>query len=201
MKALTKDNYELQSIYESSKEDLTSQVDKTPLIKSIKLTIYLIYIIKINELKEKYNECLKVLTRTQEELSSLRKKNVSSKQRNTATLSTSINNMQNVNIESSSVVCDDETIEPIGATSARSRQAKGSSMYSAWIPPNSNSLATEVFCSLAKDFRSKNSNLPQQTSQSSEFVKKVKQKITKRIPGNISDYNMQSDSEIELMMK
>jgi hypothetical protein len=64
-----------------------------------------------------------------------------------------------------------------------------------------NSLAAEVFNSLAKDHRAKNSAcLTQQASQSSDFIKKVKQKLTKQLPGSTIDSCLQSDSEIESML-
>ena len=64
-----------------------------------------------------------------------------------------------------------------------------------------NSLAAEVFNCLAKDHRAKNSAcLTQQASQSSDFIKKVKQKLTKQLPGSTIDSCLQSDSEIESML-
>lgn len=91
---------------------------------------------------------------------------------------------------------------------------KSSSMYSPWmtIPTSStssntniNSLAAELFSSMAKEYRN-NNNLSQsfnhntafQVSQSSDFIRKVKQKmITKQIPGSLNVDSMQSDSELE----
>ena len=42
---------------------------------------------------------------------------------------------------------------------------------------------------------------PKQASQSSDFIKKVKQKLTRQVPGSHLDSCLQSDSEIEMMNK
>jgi hypothetical protein len=38
-------------------------------------------------------------------------------------------------------------------------------------------------------------------SQSSDFIRKVKQKLTKQLPGSANVDSMQSDSEVEMMLK
>ncbi len=182
IKNLTKENTNLQSGYSASITDLVEQ---------------------INDLKEKYNECLKVLSRTQEELLSVRKR-YPNKQR----ASTSNKHLSNVvhllnstctqAIESSNLICDDDDFISTNGSENPLSLLNTSRTH---LPSNSNSLATEVFCSLARDFRAKHNNLSHQANQSSDFIKKVKQKLTKQIPGS-SNYDsclQTSDSEMELI--
>ena len=144
-------------------------------------------------MKEKYNECLRILSKTQEELNQLRKKH--SKPRTSSTY-----NPQNISIEHSITFDSDESIQ-ICNSNLNSANLARNLTYSSWMPSNSNSLASEVFCSLAKDYRAKNSSLLKQASQSSDFIKKVKEKLSKQIPGSNIDSCLPSDSEIDLMNK
>lgn len=175
IKNLTQDNNDLESIYESSKCDLLEQ---------------------INDLKERYNECLQLLSKSHEEISILRRKSNSNAKRT----STSNTNQQNL-IDSSSLTSYDFD-ESSDLDSSLFKPSSKSSLYSPWmsIQTNTNSLASEVFTSIAKDYRIKNSNLPLQASQSSAFIKKVKQKLTKQLPGSNLESCLQSDSELELML-
>lgn len=139
-------------------------------------------------MKEKYNECLRVLSKTQEELSQLRKKHHHKPR------TSSVFNPANV-VSIETVISDeDSSLQLANSTFHTSAAHHGS--CSTWLPSNSNSLASEMFCSLAKDYRAK---LPKQTSQSSEFVKKVKEKLSKQIPGSNIDSCLPSDSEVDLM--
>jgi hypothetical protein len=138
-------------------------------------------------MKEKYNNCLNLLNKTQDELIMLRKKHASIKQRTSA----------------SKITCDDDYDDAIvnNKNNLLLIRTNNNNNSNHWMPPptNSNSLATEVFCSLAKDYQAKNLSLSKQTSQSSEFIKKVKQKLIKQIPGSNLDSCLQSDSEIDSM--
>lgn len=111
---------------------------------------------QINDLKEKYNECLRVLSRTQEELLVVRKKQPhhrSMKRANT--------------IISSNIICDDDDDDIVSNNEEylMNQVVQNSALMNNRvrcepnIPSNSNSLATEVFCTIAKDYRSKNNNL------------------------------------------
>ena len=57
-------------------------------------------------MKERYNECLQILQKTQEEICVLRKKHQSSKQRTSSSNLSSANNFHQINIES--ILCDEE---------------------------------------------------------------------------------------------
>lgn len=97
-------------------------------------------------MKEKYNECLKLLSKTQEELTILRKKH--NKQRTSSA---------NFSPKIDTYICDDEsTTDHFESRNVSSINTANSSI---WMPSNSNSLATEVFVSLAKDYQARNSNL------------------------------------------
>ena len=209
IKTLTRENSDLHSIHETSKHDLIEQ---------------------INELKDKYNECLHMLTKTQEEMTQLRKKNSSlnhssqttstsnllssNHKRNLATKAASVNSyldattntalVANANYEDD----DDDDLSLNSRPSTVFIANKSSSMYATFMAtnvPNGNSLAAELFSSMAKEFRTQNgcmssASMPQQVSQSSDFIRKVKQKLTKQIPGSTNVDSMQSDSEIEMML-
>jgi hypothetical protein len=146
---------------------------------------------QINDLKEKYNECLKVLGRTQEELLQVRKRyparpRASSHKNQAQNVAHLLNSTCTQAVDVSNLMCDDEDSISVAHDDYSTNQlAHNSEMLvrRASIPSNSNSLATEVFCSLAKDFRRRNSHLSRQAYQKSDFVKKVKQKLTKQIPG------------------
>jgi hypothetical protein len=116
--------------------------------------------LKVTELKEKYNECLSLLGKTQEELYSLRKKNPS--RRNMSKSASAASNVTMIN--SSSLNADIEEDDD-GFNNERNNISNNiglrtsSSLFSPWMPTSNTSLAAEVFSTLAKDFRSKNSTL------------------------------------------
>lgn len=195
VKNLNKDNQELESNYDTSVAELIDQ---------------------INDLKEKYNECLKVLSRTQEDLLLVRKRYPHRQRASSKRFQPNIAHLFNATctqaVDASNLICDDDddnvasnnsedysTNNLAHNTELLMNSVNNSHRYDASLPSNSNSLATEMFCSLAKDYRSKN-NLSHQAYQSSDFIKKVKHKLTKQIPGSHIDSCMQSDSEMELML-
>jgi chromosome segregation ATPase len=189
VKSIAKENIAMHELSESSKIELLDQ---------------------INELKEKYNECLSLLNKTQEELAQLRRKAGSGGRSLTAKTAASIHSedeklaSREAATASSVYIDDDETSTYDLETSFKPSvflNNKHSSMYSPWMTTNSNSLAAELFSSMAKEFRFQNTNMPQQVSQSSDFIRKVKQKLTKTLPGSSNIDSMQSDSEVEMMLK
>lgn len=137
-------------------------------------------------MKEKYNECLQILNKTQEELNFLRRRSSPTTSRAAKTLTRSQGPVSTVNINSqlnssnsdesalSTLICDDDFSLPNELdssfyssshkyrTSSRHKNNHGA-MYSPWMPTSSintnNSLAAEVFSTIAKDYRMKNSNL------------------------------------------
>jgi hypothetical protein len=162
---------------------------------------------QLNELKEKYNECLQLLLKTQEELAQLRRK---SGTKAGLTSGGSIHSYgddertSKLQDTSAAYVDDDEaSLYELEASFKPTvfLKNKRSSMYSPWMTTNSNSLATEVFATMAKEFRFQNSNMPQQVSQSSDLIRRIKHKVTKQLPGSSNVDSMQSDSEVEMMLK
>jgi hypothetical protein len=110
---------------------------------------------------------LSILGKTQEELSSLRKKNPSrrnmSKSASAASNITMINSFGlNTDIED-----DDECVNNnnnkndrnITNTTNSIGLRTSSSLFSPWMPTSNTSLAAEVYSTLARDYRSKNSTL------------------------------------------
>jgi hypothetical protein len=112
---------------------------------------------------------LSILGKTQEELSSLRKKNPSrrnmSKSASAASNITMINSFGlNTDIED-----DDECINNNNNNNKNDRNntnttnniglRTSSSLFSPWMPTSNTSLAAEVYSTLARDYRSKNSTL------------------------------------------
>lgn len=136
-------------------------------------------------------ECLQLLSKSQEEISQLRKKSNSNSKRSTLCKSTSTSLYQNQtpqslmnSIDSSSLGYFDEEGNELDSSCTY----KPSGILSSKLPlqaPNENSLAAEMFSSIAKDYRSKHSNLPFQTSQSSEFIKKLNKNSPNNYPALI----------------
>lgn len=133
IKTLSQNNNEMKSNYETTTSEL---------------------LVELADLKQKYNECLKQLNKTQDELSSLRKKSTpSGAMQNRQTSMTGLtrqmskstntnNNNNNCSQLMTSCEFDDSSLschEPVE-----------------YVRGNSNSLATELFCSLARDYRAKN---------------------------------------------
>lgn len=127
IKTLSQNNNDLKSTYETSTSELLTELD---------------------ELKQKYNECIKQLNKTQDELISLRKKSGTPTRTSPATIH---HNHRQANISKStntnssqlnSCEFDDSCLveEPVEMA----------------VRANSNSLATELFCSLARDYRARN---------------------------------------------
>jgi hypothetical protein len=163
VKDLTAENSDLQSFYDSTTSELIDQ---------------------LNELKEKYNECLLILAKTQEELSVLRRKSngttskankhqqthaADQQQHQMRSISTSTSISSNVNqlLSSDTYMSYDEHDEQqqddLANDSVNSNTStSNNSKHFYFFPNNPNrneSLASEVFQSLARDYRLNNSNL------------------------------------------
>lgn len=98
-----------------------------------------------------------MLSRTQEELLMVRKKQPQQR---------SIKRAKMLSVDTSIIACDeDDDIVSNNEEYLMNQVVQNSALINNRvrcepnIPSNSNSLATEVFCSIAKDFRSKNNNL------------------------------------------
>lgn len=59
------------------------------------------------------------------------------------------------------------------------------------------SLAAELFSTMAREYRSHNQTSHRKLSKSSDFVRKVRQHLKKNLPGSSNTDSMQSDSEVE----
>lgn len=154
IKTLNVDNQDLHSIYESSKIDLLEQ---------------------IRELKEKYNECIQMLSKSQEELSVLRRKTRHNRLKTSSQIQTPCLDAYD----------DDDSMESSFVYKPKS------TLYSPFMPVtqpiNNTSFAAEVYSNI------------KHISQSNNFVKRVKQKLIKTIPGtSTSESCFQSEDEINL---
>ncbi len=162
VKDLTAENSDLQSFYDSTTSELIDQ---------------------LNELKEKYNECLLILAKTQEELSVMRRKSNGStskvnkhqqtqaaqQQQHMRSISTSTSISSNVNqlLTSDTYMSYDDHDEQqqdelVNESINSNASISNSSKFLHFFPNNQNrneSLATEMFQSLARDYRFTNSNL------------------------------------------
>ena len=234
IKTLSQTNSDIKSNYETSTSEIINEVrhisSNNQKFKSTTNKTTTIYK-KLNELKQKYNECLKQLNKTEEELVLLRKKTntTPTPQTSAAAASATAHQMHNRQTSTSQILasmkslstqqtsCEDE--ESSFADMIESNAVISTRMTAA----NSNSFATELFCSLARDYRAKNlyvtfndvfsfalsfdqivtfypSLRHTQASQSSDFVRKVKAKLVRQIPGSshLNNDQLQSDSEAEL---
>ena len=101
-----------------------------------------------------------MLSKTQEELSSLRKKNNTKRAMSKSASACSNITMVNSN-KSSSSIAEIEDDDDYGNTIQNGNVGlrASSSLFSPWMPTSNTSLAVEVFTSLAKDYRTKNSTL------------------------------------------
>ena len=125
----------------------------------------------MTELKEKYNECLSLLGKTQEELSMLRRKNPSKRIMSKSTsVCSNMNLIMSANDTSSIMDIESDSCEDCNAASNNTKNnhnqnaiglRTSSSLFSPWMSTSNNnsSLAAEVFSSLAKDYRTKNSTM------------------------------------------
>ena len=167
---------------------------------------------QIAELRHKYSVCMSLLNKTQEELIQLRKRSGGSRSKATAIAAVSILSSNSVagdefdeDEDDDDDVGDENAVLEASFKPAIFHSNKASSVYSPWMLTggscNSKSLAAELFSSMAREFRLQNANMPGQVSRSSDFVSKVKQKMIKQIPGSANIDSMQSDSEIESMLK
>ena len=103
---------------------------------------------------------MSILSKTQEELSSLRKKNPS--RRNMSKSASAASNVTMIN--SSSLNADIEEDDDVinndrNNTNNNIGLRTSSSLFSPWMPTSNTSLAAEVFSTLARDYRTKNSTL------------------------------------------
>lgn len=166
VKLLTKDNTDLQFIYDSSTSSLMNQV---------------------NELKEKYNECLALLSKTQDELLVLKSK-LNFKRQQTLFATNNANDAAAVSPTGKecrpSLVVDVESSE-FGANMAYSN--KNSPFWG-----TQSSLATELLQSASN----RNSEILEQAFKTSKFLKSVKRRVARQIPGTSVDAQ-QSDSELD----
>lgn len=130
-----------------------------------------------------YNECLKQLNKTQDELITLRKKaggsNLTTQNRQTmtsgnmmahklskSTSTSNANSGDSTAIYSQLVSCDDDgsyfeldNLNQSNNNNNNYRPNNNNQMYSSWMSANTSSFAAELFTSLARDYRAKNSNL------------------------------------------
>jgi hypothetical protein len=151
IKSVTRESADMQTANESTKLELLEQ---------------------IAELKAKYNECLSLLTRTQDELAQLRRKSGGggggSSRRVALLLEHRNNNNQDDDEEDERDEQDEEEYDESASAYDLETSFKPavfvngggrSNKYSPWTSTNSNSLAAELFSSMAKEFRFQNSNM------------------------------------------
>ena len=156
IKWINQENAELKFIHESTSSDMLNQ---------------------INELKERYNECLCILSRAQEEVATLKSKQLNLRRQK---------NQPDATMMNSSIIIDDTPIELSSSSSSSNQQQ--------WT---SNSLAAQLVATRT----TRHSDLFTQATSSAKFVKSVKRKLAKQIPGGTSssvDSQQLSDSDHDL---
>lgn len=146
---------------------------------------------QIREFKDKYNECIQMLNKSQEEISNLKRKAL----RRKSSLNFSINTskVDNHVLESFHMLKDDYD-DLDSSFIIKSKNNMFSPFTSTNETINNTSFAAEVFSTISRNHRE--NFFRQKISKSNNFIKKVKQKMIKSVPGtSTSESCFQSEDE------